>query len=253
LRRRSRDDVLKTTFSKRRSQDDLFKTTFSRRRFNAILSDNVNQLVCFIKFFNQSSRELTILVYKNLDFLCRLCAVSVSSLCRHCVVIMSSQCHLIVVSVSSLSFLCRLENVVSRTSSQERRLKQNVVSNVVSRTYLQNIYVEYMCRILYKVWFITLNYHAQIIYTKSLYIYYIYIYTTFIYTLHLYIYYTIFSVEKCRDGLGFPKKIPTRLYFLQSRNTSLWYTSKIGSRQNLLSRLDFTNSLNFFIKFFFAL
>jgi hypothetical protein len=114
-----------------------------------------------------------------------------------------------------------------------------------------------MCRILYKVWFITRNYHAQIVYTKSLYIYYIYIYTlsiyiyyiyiytTFIYMLHLYIYYTIFSVEKCQDELEYPKKIPTRLYFLQSRDTSLWYISKIESRQNLLSRPDFTNSLAF--------
>jgi hypothetical protein len=154
------------TFSRRRSQNNVLKTTFSRRRFNAmlcdnailndnaILSDNANQLICFIKFFNQSSRELTILIHKNLDFLCRfcvvsvpslcrLCVVSVSSLCRHCVVIVSSQCHLIVVSVSSLSFLCRLENVVSRTSSRERRLK-NVVSN---RTSFQTSFRERICKI----------------------------------------------------------------------------------------------------------
>jgi hypothetical protein len=62
------------------------------------------------------------------------------------------------------------------------------------------------------------------------------------YSTHIY-YYTIFSVEKCRDGLGSSKKIPTRLYSLQGRDTPLWYTSKIGSGQNLLSRPDSTNSL----------
>jgi hypothetical protein len=149
--------------------------------------------------------------------------------------------------------------------------------------------VEYINRILYKVWFITFIYHAQIVYTKSLYIYYIYIYYTsiyilyiyihtihlyiyytfiyilyiyiytihlytyytsiyilyiYIYTIHLYIYYTIFSVGTCQDGLGSPIKIPTRLYSLQGRDTSLWYTPKIGSGQNLLSRSDSTNSLS---------
>jgi hypothetical protein len=70
-----------------------------------------------------------------------------------------------------------------------------------------------------------------------------YICTIFIYTLHLYIYYIIFNVEKCRNELGFPKKIPTRFYSLQNRDTPFWYISKIGSGQNLLSRSDFTNSL----------
>jgi hypothetical protein len=68
----------------------------------------------------------------------------------------------------------------------------------------------------------------------------IYIY---IYIYNLYIYYTIFSVETCRNELESPKKIPTRLYSLQGRDTSLWYTSKIGSGQNLLSRPDPTNRL----------
>jgi hypothetical protein len=80
-------------------------------------------------------------------------------------------------------------------------------------------------------------------YILHIYIYYIYIYTTFIYTLHLYIYYTIISVGKCRDELESPKKIPTRPYSLQGRDTPLWYTPKIGSGQNLLSRLDSTDSL----------
>jgi hypothetical protein len=82
------------------------------------------------------------------------------------------------------------------------------------------------------------------LYKKFIYIHYIYIYTTLIYTLHLYIYYTIFSVEKCRNGLGFSKKIPTRLYSLQGRDTPLWYTPKIGSGQNLLSRPDPKDSLS---------
>jgi hypothetical protein len=157
------------TFSRRRSQNNVLKTTFSRRRFNAILSDNailndnVNQLICFIKFFNQSFRELIILIHKNLDFLrrlcvvfvsslcrlcvvfvsflCRLCVVIVSLLCRHCVVSVSFYCRLcvvFVVFVSSLSFLCRLENVVSRTSSQTKcRFKRR----------FENVFVKYICRI----------------------------------------------------------------------------------------------------------
>jgi hypothetical protein len=62
------------------------------------------------------------------------------------------------------------------------------------------------------------------------------------YSTHIY-YYTIFSVEKCRDGLGSSKKIPIRPYSLQGRDTPLWYTPKIGSGQNLLSRPDPTDSL----------
>ncbi len=85
--------------------------------------------------------------------------------------------------------------------------------------------------------------YIKYIYILHLYIHYIYIYTTFIYTLHLYIYYTIFGVEKCRNELESPKKIPTRFHSLQGRDTSFWYTSKIGSGQNLLSWPDSTNSL----------
>ncbi len=82
------------------------------------------------------------------------------------------------------------------------------------------------------------------LYKKFIYILYIYILYIYIYTiLHIYIYYTIFSVGTCRDGLGFPKKIPTRPYSLQGRDTPFWYTPKIGSGQNLLSRPDSTDSL----------
>jgi hypothetical protein len=88
-------------------------------------------------------------------------------------------------------------------------------------------------------------YHTSLSRSDNLHKKLIYIYTTFIYTLHLYIHYTIFNVEKCRKELESPKKIPTRLYSLQGRDTPFWYTSKIGSGQNLLSRLDSTNSLLF--------
>jgi hypothetical protein len=105
-----------------------------------------------------------------------------------------------------------------------------------------------VCRILYNMIYHTYlsrsnSSYKKFIYILYIYILHIYIYTTFIYTLHLYIYYTIFSVEKCRDELGSPKTIPTRFYSLQGRNTPFWYTPKIGSGQNLLSRPDPTNSL----------
>jgi hypothetical protein len=46
----------------------------------------------------------------------------------------------------------------------------------------------------------------------------IYIY---IYILNLYIYYTIFSVETCRNELESSKKFPIRSYSLQNRDISL--------------------------------
>ncbi len=81
-------------------------------------------------------------------------------------------------------------------------------------------------------------YHIKLSRSNVLHIFYTY-------SIHLY-YYTIFSVEKCRDGLEFPKKFSTRSYSLQGRDTPLWYTPKIGSGQNLLSRPDPTDSLLIF-------
>jgi hypothetical protein len=106
-----------------------------------------------------------------------------------------------------------------------------------------------MCRILYSMIYHiylsrSISLYKKFIYILYIYFLYIYIYTTFIYTLHLYIYYTIFSVGKCRNGLGSPKKIPIRLYFLQGRDIPFWYTSKIESGQNLLPRPDSTDSLS---------
>jgi hypothetical protein len=120
----------------------------------------------FHYIFIQSIRELIILIHKNLDFLCRVCVVSVPSLCRLCVVSVSSLCRLCVVFVSSLyrlcvvsvsslyrhcvvfvSSLCRiLENVYSRTYTRERCL-ENVVSRKLSSCRLNVVsrMLSYLC------------------------------------------------------------------------------------------------------------
>ncbi len=49
--------------------------------------------------------------------------------------------------------------------------------------------------------------------------------------------------RKSRDEVGDPTKSPTRPYSLQGRDTSLWYTPKVGSGQNSRSRPDPTDSL----------
>ncbi len=61
---------------------------------------------------------------------------------------------------------------------------------------------------------------------------------------YIFYYYTILMSRKSRDEVENFTKSSTRLYFLQGRDISLWYISKIELSRNFKSWLDSTNSLN---------